>query len=182
LGQPATVNLAPGTRQTVDANSVIGAAAAGPYSVSITATGPIEAESAQYYGGSPNTGSHPGVVLPAFSGSTTDVYMSDLANQYADNAPVNRSVYLYNPLTTPVQVAGAYYGSSGAVGQAVYTVPAGGIVTVNVNNDTKTTIVPGQIGAEFKVLAGTTGAFIAAAVGITSDSLSATEDAGLPAS
>jgi hypothetical protein len=175
------VNVSAGTRQTILANSVLGAAAVSLFSVTLNATGLIEAEAAQYFNGSPNIGEHPGVAFPAQANPTTDVFLSDLSTQLADNTAVNRTAYLYNPGSAPIQVAATYFGSTGTTTQQTYTVPAGGITQVNVEQDTQTNIPPGPLGAEFKLASGSTGNFIAYAVGRTSDDLSATEDVGVPA-
>jgi hypothetical protein len=58
-----------------------------------------------------------------------------------------------------------------------YSVPANGILKVNVNADANLT---GPVGAELKLVGGQ--GFIAYSVGQTSDGLSVTEDYGIPAS
>ena len=182
VGTSATVSVSPGTRQTIIANNFLGTSTVPVFSVSLTATGPIEAESAQYFGGSPNIGEHPGLAFPAQAAAAADVFLTDLSTRLPDNnAALNRSVYLYNPGSSAIQVLATYFGSNGANPTATYTVPAGGIQVVDVEQDTQVSIPPGPLGAEFKLAAGSGGGFIAYAVGLTSDSLSATEDVGNPA-
>ncbi len=41
--------------------------------------------------------------------------------------------------------------------------------------------INGAVGAEYKLAAGSSGAFVAYSVGLTTDGLSATEDVGVPA-
>jgi hypothetical protein len=60
-------------------------------------------------------------------------------------------------------------------------VPPGGITPVDVLDDTQASIPPGPVAAEFKLVAGSSGSFIAYAVGRSSDGLSASEDVGIPA-
>ena len=180
LGQPVGVDIAPGTRRTVVANAAIGTAGAGPFVVSVSANGPIVAELAQYYGGSPNVGLHPGVIVPSYAGATTDAFISDLSTQQADGTAVQRAAYIYNPTGAIETVAVTYFGTNGTTAQANYTVPAGGISTVNVNQDVQNTLAPGAIGAEYKLAAGSTGSFIVSSIGKTVDNLSATEDFGVP--
>jgi len=174
LGQPVVVAVAPGTRQTVGANVTIGTRAAGPFSVSLSASGPIVAESAQYFGGSPNIGSTPGVAFPAYSAALLDGLLSELSTSSASGAPINRQVFLYNPNGAPLQMTATYFGANGTLRQASYSVPASGIAVVNVNQGA-TGLPAGPLGAEFK-LNGGSGGFVAYAVGKTTDGRSATED------
>ena len=179
LGQAVVVSVAPGTRQTVGANATIGSRVAGPFSVSVNASGPVVAESAQYYGGSPNSGSTPGVAFPAYSAALLDGLLSELSTTSATGAPISRQVFLYNPSGTPLQVAATYFGNGGTQKQGSYALPSGGIVVVNVNQ-AALGLPPGPIGAEFRVI-GNSGGFVGYAVGRTSDGRSATEDsAALP--
>jgi hypothetical protein len=268
VGTPTQVTVAGGTRQTIVSNAALGTASSSPFSVILTATGAVVAEAAQYFNGSPNLGTNPGVLVPAQSVGTTDAFLSDLSTQLADGTGVNRKVYLYNPGTASIQVAASYFGgvtvsaatsatptqtptqtatatatptqtptqtatatstntatptpsatasaspqdsptasptgTSTATTTATttstptttatatvtntatvtplpsltYTVPAGGILTINVNQDSNIT---GAVGAEYKLAAGASGAFVAFSVGLTSDGLSATEDVGVPA-
>jgi hypothetical protein len=181
IGSPATATVSPGTRQTIIANNYVGSGKVPAFSVSLVATGPIEAESAQYFSGSPNIGEHPGVDFPAQAGAATDVYFTDLSTTLPDNSQaLDRTVYLYNPGATVIQVAATYFGGNGATMQTAYTVAPGGIQPVNVVDDTQNGIPPGPLGAEFKLASGSTGSFIAYSVGLSSDSLSATEDVGNP--
>ena len=177
LGQPVVVPVAPGTRQTVGANVTIGTRAAGPFSVSVSASGPIVAESAQYYGGSPNIGSTPGVAFPAYSAALLDGLLSELSTSSASGAPINRQVFLYNPNGAPLQITATYFGANGTLRQASYSVPAAGIAVVNVNQGASG-LPAGPLGAEFK-LNGGSGGFVAYAVGKTTDGRSATEDSAL---
>lgn len=177
IGKPAVVTVSPGTRQTINASKALGSAAVPAYSVDLTASGTIVAESAQYYDGSPNDGRHPGVDFPAQSDSSGDVLLSDLSTQQADGSTVNRFVYLYNPGTKAIQVDATYFGSDGSTAPGTYDVPAGGIATVDVVADSGVSVPPGPVGAEFQA---TSGSFVAYGIGRSADGLSATEDVGTP--
>jgi hypothetical protein len=87
-GQSSAGTVSAGTRQTIIANSVLGTAPLVPFSVLLTANGPIMAESAQYYNGSPNVGQHPGVNFEAVPQGGSDLCLSDLATTLPDGAAV----------------------------------------------------------------------------------------------
>jgi hypothetical protein len=180
-GQASAVTVSAGTRQTIIANNVLGSAPLAPFSVVLSATGPIMAESAQYYNGSPNVGQHPGVDFEAVPQGGSDLFLSDLATTQPDGAAVNRVAFLYNPGTVNITVAATYFGGSGATTPKTYTIPAGGITTVGVNSDTAS-IAAGPIGAEFVLTSPSAGSFLVYGVGRTSDNLSATEDVGTASS
>jgi hypothetical protein len=181
LGTSASVSVGPGTRQTIIANNFLGTAAVDAFSAVLTASGPIEAESAQYFGGSPNIGKHAGVDFPGQPTAATDLFFSDLSTALADNGTAtDRFVYLYNPGSASTQVAATYFGGNGATTTATYTVPAGGILPVDAVEATQSTIPPGALGAEFRS-ATPGGSFVAVTLGRTSDNTSATEDSGTPA-
>ncbi|MGH2389753.1 MAG: DUF5719 family protein, partial [Chloroflexota bacterium] len=180
LGQAVMVDVPPGTRRTIVVNNGIGAGAAGPVSAVLNASGPIEAEAAQYVGGSPNSGPHPGVAFAGAATPTTDAFLTNLATAQADGTPVKRTLFLFNPTSGSEQIAATYFGSGGARATAGYTVAAGSILTINVSQDTQTIGPSLALGAELRLVSGTGGGFLAAAVGVTLDGLSATEDAGTP--
>jgi|GEM_PF-1279732 len=179
VGNPWLVTVAAGTRQTVSVNQALGSIPIGPFGAILSAAAPIEAEAAQYYGGSPNQGEHPGVAfLPArISGSS--LFFSDLSTQLADGAPMQRTVYLQNPGRVALGVNAVYYGSNGAMAVRSYSVPAGGIATIDVNAAISGALPPGPIGATFAPLGG--GSLSAVAIGKTLDGRSAIEDVGIPA-
>jgi len=170
VGAPVTLKLAAGTRGTIGANAVIGSRPAGPFSLALGATGPLEAESAQYFGGSPNQGSSPGIIVPAASVPLTDAVFTDLGQTLADGTPVTRKLYLYNPGAVPAQLTVIYHGSAGVLdGSPTYMVPADGITTVDVGQDETDR---GPMGAEIR----SSEAFVALAVGMTSDGKCAIEE------
>ena len=177
-GLPLPISVAPGTRKTIIANTALNAASS-PFTVSLSANGPIQAEAAQYFGGSPNVGAHPGVAFPASPGGT-DLLLSDLSTLLPDGTPITRTVYLSNPSGAAIGVLATYFGTTGATASGSYTVPAGGVTAVDVNQAVASSLGRGPIGAEFRLNAGS-GPFLAYAVGRTADGRSATEDYGTQA-
>lgn len=178
VGTPTTLTVAPGTRQTFTIPQAP-SSADGPAGILLNATGPIAAEAVQYFGGSPNVGDHPGVVFPAQGAAAHTVYVPDVSTSLADSTPITRTVYLYNSGAASITVDAFYLGSTGAAAEVPYTVPAGGITTVDVNADSA--LPPGPIGAVFSVTTDS-GALVATSLGLTADGLSATESVGIPGS
>lgn len=174
LGRSAAARLAPGTRQTIALNQLLGGGPIRPFSVAIAASGPIVAESAQYDGGSPNLGQHPGVTIPAVASAAAIAYLSGLETSYADGAPVLRALYLYNPGGAPITVSATYYASTGASTTATYAVPPGGVALAD-PSQSLTALPPGPVGAVLR-LSGGSGGFVAVAIGQTVDGLSLTEE------
>lgn len=129
----AHVTVAPGTRRTIVASSVLGAADTGTFGVALQASGPIEAEGSQYFGGSPNSGSHAGVIVPGMASPSTDLFFADLSTTMTDGTPLTQTVYLSNPGAAQVTVDATYFGSGGSPVTRRYSVAAGGITTVVVN-------------------------------------------------
>jgi len=180
VGQPVQLSLAAGTRKTIQANAALGTSAYSSFSVTLTGTNPFVAESSEYFGGSPNAGRHPGV---AFAGQATcpdDVLLPDVSLSLADGSSLNRTVYVYNASAGVLHLQVQYYGASGPVSRAAYTVPAGGITLIDVNQDLAGLTSPGSLGAEIQALPGSTGQFLAVSLGTTTDGLSVTEESGMP--
>jgi hypothetical protein len=177
LGHAVVIRVAPGTRQTVSANQVIGPHSAGPYSIAVDADAPIEAEVAQYFGGSPNVGTSPGVALPALTRATAGAVLSALATRQATGEAVTQRVYLYDPYGAALKVSATFYGGNGRTAQGVYSVQAGGITAIDVNQVTRA-LPQGPIGARLARLSGP-GGFVTVAIGRTNDGRSATEDVGV---
>jgi hypothetical protein len=179
LGQAVTVDIPPGTRRTITVNTSVGTSPVGPISAVLNASGPIEAEAAQYVGGSPNTGPHPGV---AFAGASTtmDAFFTNLATIQVNGTQVNRSLFISNPSANSEQITATYFGANSAVTNSTYTVGAGDILTINVNQDTQTLGPSAALGAALHMTSGAPGGFLAGAAGLTVDGLAATEDTGSP--
>ena len=134
LGQ-ARVAVSPGTRRTIVAGSVLGAASTGTFSLALQASGPIEAEASQYFGGSPNSGTHAGVIVPGVASPSTDLFFADLSTTMTDGTPLTQTVSLSNPGAAQVTVDATYFGSGGTPVTKSYSVAAGGITAVAVNYD-----------------------------------------------
>ena len=177
VGNPRLVTVAAGTRQTILVNRVLGPTPRGPFSSTLSATAPIEAEAAQYYGGSPNVGRHPGVAFLPARRSGTGLFLSDLSTLLADGSPVQRIIYLHNAGQLPLDVRATYYASTGAQTATSYIVPAGGVTRVDVNAAVSGALPPGPLGATLTPLGGS---LSAVAIGRTLDGQSALEDVGVP--
>jgi hypothetical protein len=175
IGHLSTVSLTAGTRKTIAASTLLGNQRSSPFSVLLQATGPIDAEEAQYFGGSPNVGSHAGVVFPASAVGIQSGYFSDLSTGLDDGTAVRRTVYLYNPGNTPERITLTYFGVSGQSTNAGYVVPAGGITAVDVAHDTQPVLPAGPLGATVSLAPGSTGFFLAWSVGATAGNTSVTE-------
>lgn len=182
IGTSQAVTVGAGTRQTIIANNVLGRAAVSPFSVVLSATGPVMAESAQYFYGSPNTGPHPGVDFEALAQGGVTLYLSDLATKLPDGTSVSRYAFLYNPGSASILVTATYFGGNGATTRKSYSVPPGGVTRVSVNQDAGSSIPAGPLGAEFVLASPSTGSFFIYTAGLTSDGRSATEEVGTPAS
>jgi hypothetical protein len=180
LGRPVVVDVPAATRKTIVANGALGKGFAGAFSTSLIGTGPFVAESAQYYRGSPNQGDHPGIDYQGTAAPSTDVFFSDLSSELADGGALRQNLYVYNPNTKSMQVSVHYFGASGPGGHSLYSVPAVGITTIRVSQDTQAFLPSGPIGAELRVAPGSSGAFIAYSEGTSTDGLSATEEVGAP--
>lgn len=175
--QSSPVVLAAGTRQTIGANALVGAA--GPFSLRLLATSPVEAEAAQYFAGSPNVGSHPGMALPALSSPVSVAYLTDLGSAPGPSGTIGRRIYLQNPGPSPIEVQVRYFSSTGPSAQHLYSIPAHGIATVDVGHDLQ--LVPGgAVGAELRLTAGA-GGFLAVSIGLTADGRAAYEESAIPA-
>jgi len=134
LGQ-ARVAISPGTRRTIVASSVLGSAETGTFGVALQASGPIEAEASQYFGGSPNSGTHAGVIVPGVASPSADLFFADLSTTMTDGTPLTQTVYLSNPGAAQLTVDATYFGSGGRPVTKSYSVAAGGITAVVVNHD-----------------------------------------------
>lgn len=174
-----SVQVAPGTRQTINANTVVHNTG-GIYSTVLTSSSPFVAEKPQYIGGNPNVGTHPGVAPSGTPAGVKSAAFPDLSLTDALGQQEQQTVFLYNPAgtgTTPITVTATYYGTNG--GKTVdYSVPAGSIVTVNVNTDAGS-LGTGPIGATFAVTSGgANDSFVATNVANTADGRSYTATQG----
>lgn len=176
----ASIAVAPGTRQTINANSVVHNTAS-VYSTLLTSTSPFVAEKPQYYGGSPNVGTHPGVAPSGAPAGVTSAAFPDLSLTDPAGAAQQQTVFLYNPTTAAITVTATYYSANGSK-SVVYPVSAKSIATVNVNTDAAG-LPAGSLGATFAVTsAGANDSFVATAIANSADHRSYTGTQGsLPA-
>ena len=172
--------VAPGTRETLNANQAVSNTAS-IYATVLTSASPFVAEKPQYFGGSPNTGAHPGVAPTGAPAGVKSAAFPDLNLIDAAGQAEQQTVFLYNPTSAPIAVTGTYYAGNGSKSQ-VYSVPAGNIVTVNVNSDAAG-LPAGALGATFTVTsAGANDSFVATNIANTTDGRSYTGTQGaLPA-
>jgi len=172
--------VAPGTRETLNANQAVSNTAS-IYATVLTSASPFVAEKPQYFGGSPNAGAHPGVAPTGAPAGVKSAAFPDLNMVDAAGQAEQQTVFLYNPTSAPITVTGAYYSGNGSKSQ-VYNVPAGNIVTVNVNTDAAG-LPAGALGATFTVTsAGANDSFVATNIANTTDGRSYTGNQGaLPA-
>ncbi len=176
----ASVTVAPGTRQTINVNAVTNNVD-GIHSTVLTSASPFVAEQPQYYGGSPNVGAHPGVAPSGAPAGNRSAAFPDLSLVNANGQQTQQTVFLYNPIATPITVTATYYGSTG-IKTVDYRVGPNAITTVNVNADASG-LTNGPLGATFIVSStGATDQFVATEIGATADGHSYTGNQGaLPA-
>jgi hypothetical protein len=171
-----SVAVAPGTRQTINANAVVHNTS-GIYATVLTSSSPFVAEKPQYYGGSPNVGTHPGVAPAGAPAGVTSAAFPDLSLVSPLGQAQQQTVFLYNPTTTPITVTAAYYSSSGSKSVA-YAVAARSITIVNVTGDAAA-LPAGVLGGAFMVTStGANDSFVATNIATTADGRSYTGTQG----
>lgn len=177
----ASVTVAAGTRQTIDANAAT-KNTSGIYATVLTSSSPFVAEKPQYFGGSPNTGTHPGVAPSGAPAGVKSAAFPDLSLTDPTGKAQQQTVFLYNPTTAAITVTATYYASNGTTKGVAYAVPASSITTVNVNTDAAS-LPAGALGATFAVTSGgANDSFVATNIANSSDGLSYTGNQGaLPA-
>ena len=109
----------------------------------------------------------------------TAAYLTDLGSAPGPVGTISRRLYLQNPGSSPIEVQARYFSSSGFSAQHLYSIPAGGLATVDVGQELQ--MVPsGAVGAELRLTSGA-GGFMAVSIGRTADGRSAYEEAAIPA-
>jgi hypothetical protein len=161
-----SITVSPQTRETVVVNNVI-APVSGPFYTAVSSDQPIFVERPQYIGGSPNSGSHPGLIPAGSPAGVTSVLFPNVNTGTASGTPINETVYLLNTGASSITVNGTYYDPNGQNVSVAYTVPSGKVVVVNVNADAGNLPV-GPLGAQYT---SANGAFVAARVANTPDGL-----------
>jgi len=172
-----SVTVDPGTRDTVPVNDLVGAQG-GAFSCAVTSDQKIIVERPTFWGGDGSAG---GSFASAIVAGAIQP-LSDVAFPYLDMgttaAPINQTVYLYNPGTAQVTVTGVYMANGKSVSPApTYTVPAGGITAVNVNTDAAKLGASSGVGALFEVAPVTGGSAAIVAEAVSATASYATADA-----
>ena len=112
VGTVSPITVPARTRRTLSSSQMLGSSAVVPFATTLSSTGPVVVEGAQYFSGSPNAGSHPGVVVPGWTQATSDSYFSALFTALPDGEAISRTVYLYNPGRAPLLVSATYFPSA----------------------------------------------------------------------
>jgi hypothetical protein len=125
---PLTLTVQPGQRGTFEMDKLLAGANQSPIAVHLESDTPVIAEEAQYYGGSPNVGSHTGASIEG-----RQVASGQWTFASGDTSQNNESEYIFNPSSVPTTVSATFYGADGQVVTASYAAPAQSVVTVSAN-------------------------------------------------
>ncbi len=175
-----SVVVGPGTRQTIDANAVVGDTSR-IYSTLLTSSSPFVAEKAQYLGGPAAAGAYPGFAVAGAPAGATSAVFPDLSLVNGSGAQLQQTVFLHNPTSSPITVTGTYYTDHGSM-STDYDVAAGGITTVDVNRDAASLRARSLSGTFVVSSEGSKDSFVATNVANTLDGRSYTGTQGsLPA-
>lgn len=120
-----SLTVGAGQRGTYQMDALLASSIMSPIAVRLHSDVAVVAEEAQYYGGSPNVGSHMGASIEG-----RQVAASQWTFASGDTSLYNENEYIFNPSATATTVTAAFYGADGQVLQASYAVPAYSIVTV----------------------------------------------------
>jgi hypothetical protein len=107
---PIMVTVAGGTRQTLALNAALGAAAMPGFCLSLSGSAPFAAEAAQYYGGSPNEGRHPGSIFTGLAVPLRRAAVTDLSPSLG-GARSRRSLFVSNPASRWTLFTLSYFGT-----------------------------------------------------------------------
>jgi hypothetical protein len=124
----SAITVGPGQRGTMALHDLLKTSTHSPVAVELTSTLAVVAEEAQYFGASPNVGSHPGSDI---EGNFAPAARWSFA---AGNTSVDKEYeYVLNPGSTATILTGTFYGSDGQVVSASYPIPAHTVVTISAN-------------------------------------------------
>jgi hypothetical protein len=163
-----SITVSPQTRETVVVNNVI-APVSGPFYTVVSSDQPVLVERPQYIGGSPNSGTHPGVSPSGSPAGLQSVLFPYVNTADPSGSAIAQTVFLLNPGVTTITVNGTYYAPNGQTVSVAYSVAAGSLLVVNVGTDAAG-LPAGPLGAQYTTAAG--GQFIATSIGNTGDKLS----------
>jgi hypothetical protein len=130
-GKPAgtaKLTVKAGQRATLTLNSVLGAHPHSPVAAMLTGDMAFVAEEAQYYGGSPNQGSHAGASIEGRPAPATRWQFAA-----GNTASYQESEYVLNPNATPTVVTARFFGADGQVVTASYAAPPRRVITISAN-------------------------------------------------
>ena len=123
-----TLAVGGGRRATLNVGAILSKVQHSPIAVVLSSDLGVVAEVAQYFGGSPNKGEHPGA---AIEGRTATAGTWSFAS--GDTAQYQESEYLFNPGDKDATVIGTFIGADGQVVSASYQVKPHAVISVSAN-------------------------------------------------
>jgi hypothetical protein len=123
-----TIAVPPGQRGTFLLHTLFGAANHSPLAIRLDSNVNITAEEAQYYGGSPNTGTHTGASIEGRQFTSTRWTFAS-----GNTATYQESEYVLNPSATAAKIGATFYGVDGQVVSVTYAVPAQRVISIAAN-------------------------------------------------
>jgi hypothetical protein len=123
---PLTVTA--GQRGTYELDTLLANAKRSPVAVHLVSDMPVIAEEAQYYGGSPNVGSHTGASI---EGRQLTAALWSFSS--GDTSAFTETEYIMNPTSVATTISATFYGADGQVVTLSYPAPANSVVTVSAN-------------------------------------------------
>jgi hypothetical protein len=124
----AGITVKPGLRGTLMAGNVLGKNPHSPIAAAVSSDVPVVMEEAQYQGGSPNIGSHPGASIEGRQ--ALDTRWSFATGDTKNHA---EREYIFNPSKTAVYVTGHFYGADGQQVAVTYLARPASVITVSAN-------------------------------------------------
>lgn len=124
----AKLTAGPNQRGTFTLQSLLGKHPHSPVAAIITGDLPVVAEEAQYFGGSPNRGSHAGASIEGRAAPATRWLFAA-----GDTARYREMEYVFNPNATPTTVTARFIGADGQVVTASYAAPPRRVITIWAN-------------------------------------------------
>jgi hypothetical protein len=122
------VTVQPGQRGTIQPSTVLTNTVTGAVAAVLTSDVAIAAEETQYYGGSPNQGSHPGAAIEGRQLTATRWSFAS-----GDTGAYQESEYVFNPGAGAATISARFLGTNGQVTTASYTVGPKAVLTVDAN-------------------------------------------------
>ncbi|MGH2343711.1 MAG: hypothetical protein ACRDG4_00685, partial [Chloroflexota bacterium] len=122
------ITVQPGQRATLALHDLLSKSTHSPVALRLTSALPVVAEEAQYFGGSPNVGTHVGADIEG-NISPAGRWSFASGNTSADK----EYEYVLNPGATATVVTGRFFGADGQSISASYPIPAHTVVTIAAN-------------------------------------------------